>query len=113
MKKNILILSFGYWFSAYSLGLLLHPYKTVRELARRRVFGPLVLVPVVMWLVFWFGGMVGLRFGGVILWLLGLVATARFLHILSFLFWWLTIFLGMWQAVLIYLFLRFRLTLRG
>ena len=102
------VLSLGYWFSAYTLGLLLHPYKTVRELRRRPVFSPLVVVPLVMWVVAWGVTMVGLRFGWVILWALGLVATLRFVNILAFLWWWLTIFLALWQGMLVYLWIRFK-----
>lgn len=107
MKHTTFILSFGYWFSAYTLGLLLHPYKTVREFIRVPTFQPMVLSPVVIWAVFWVVGMVGLRFGGVLLGLLGLVATDRFKNILAFLFWWGTSFLGLWQVLLFYLFGRF------
>lgn len=106
--KTTSLLSVGYWFSAYTLGLLLHPYKTVRELRRRPAFTPLVGVPVVTWLVAWFVTLVGLRFGWVILWVLGLVATPRFIHILAFLWWWLTVFLVLWQGMLLYLWVRFK-----
>lgn len=102
------LLSLGYWFSAYTLGLLLHPYKTTRELARQRTFEPLVLVPVVMWGVAWVMGMVGLRFGWAVLWLLGLEAKGRFINILAFLWWWLTTYLVLWQVMLLYLWVRFR-----
>lgn len=101
-------LSVGYWFSAYSLGLVLHPYKTVRELVRIPQFQPLIIVPLVMWVVFWAVGMVGLRFGWVVLWLIGLEATGRFVNILAFLWWWLTVFLVIWQMMLLYLWVRFR-----
>jgi hypothetical protein len=109
MNKATAVLSLGYWFSAYTLGMLLHPYKTVRELVRREAFGPMVLVPVFMWVVMWLLGMVGLRFGWLILWVLGLDATPRFVNILAFLFWWMTFFAGMWQVVVGYLWVRFKL----
>lgn len=108
INRKTAVLSLGYWFSAYTLGLLLHPYKTVRELVRRPSFKPMVGVPVVFLGVAWVVGMVGLRFGWVILWLLGLVATARFVNILVFWWWWLVVFLGLWQGLLVYLWMRFR-----
>ena len=108
MKSQTTILSLAYWFSAYTLGMLLHPYKTVRELRRKPQFGPLVVVPMVVWGVFWVVGMVGLRFGWVVLWGLGLEATVRFVNILAFMFWWITVFLGLWQIVVGYLWVRFR-----
>lgn len=110
MKKQTFILSLGYWFSAYSLGLLLHPYKTMRELVRGRVFAPLTLVPMVVGCLFWVVGLLSLRFGWVILWVLGLMATSRFINLLAFLWWWMVVFLLLWQVVLLYLFLRFRMT---
>jgi hypothetical protein len=109
MNRATAFLSVGYWFSAYSLGLLLHPYKTVRELVRRKTFGPMVLVPTIMWGFMWLIGMVGLRFGWLLLWVLGLEATGRFVNILAFFFWWLTFFVGLWQVVVGYLWIRFRL----
>ena len=109
MKKTTAILSLGYWFSAYTLGMLLHPYKTVRELVRRPQFGPMVVVPSVTFLVGWVLGMVGLRFGGVILVILRQDATPMWLvESLAFVFWWATIFLSMWQLLIGYLWVRFR-----
>ena len=113
MKKQTLVLSLGYWFSSYTLGLLLHPYKTVRGLVRLGKLPGLVIVPLVTWVFAWVMGMVGLRFGWVLLWLLGLQATSRFVNILVFLWWWLTAFLVLWQVVVGYLYVRFRLTLRN
>jgi hypothetical protein len=85
----------------------LHPYKTVRELVRRPVFAPMVGVPLVMLGAAWGVGMVALRFGWVVLWALGLVATARFINLLAFLWWWLVAFLILWQVVVGYLWVRF------
>jgi hypothetical protein len=109
VKKKITILSVGYWFTAYTLGMLLHPYKTVRELVRLKEFGMLVIAPTVMWGLAWLVGMVGLRFGHVILVVLGLLATPRFVNILAFIFWWLTTFLIMWQVLVGYLWVRFKI----
>jgi len=112
IKNSTVILSIGYWFSSYTLGLLLHPYKTVRGLVRSRKLSGLVIVPTVIWIISWAVGMVGLRFGWVLLWVLGLVATARFVNILVFVWWWLTVFFALWQVVVGYLFIRFKITLR-
>ena len=108
MRKMTLILSLGYWFSAYTLGMLLHPYKTVRELVRRPALQPMVLTPMVIWVIFWVAAMIGLRFGWVILWVVGLKATPRFINLLAFIWWWLTVFLILWQVVVGYLWVRFR-----
>lgn len=113
MKKRVAVLSVGYWFSAYTLGLLLHPYKTMRELVRRRVFLPLALAPMVVGVGAWGVGMVGLRFGGGLLWLVGLQAMPRFVSLLAFLWWWLVVFLAVWQGLLLYLLGRFWVTLRN
>jgi hypothetical protein len=107
MNRHTAILSLGYWFSAYTLGMLLHPYKTVRELVRLKSFTPMVFTPLVIWLSLWLVGLIGLRFGWAILWLLGLHATGRFINLLAFLFWWATCFLLLWQMVVGYLWLRF------
>jgi hypothetical protein len=107
--KRTAILSVGYWFSAYTLGLLLHPYKTMRELVRLKSFETLVVVPVVMWGIAWVVAIIGLRFGHGVLVLLGLVATARFVNILAFTFWWLTFFMLFWQILLGYLWVRFKM----
>jgi hypothetical protein len=113
MNNKTTFLSLGYWFSAYSLGMLLHPYKTVRELVRRQTFTPLVLVPFFMWGFMWMVGMVGLRFGWLLLWIIGLEATSRFVNILAFLFWWITCFALFWQVMVGYLWVRFQIIGRG
>jgi hypothetical protein len=113
MKRATAILSLGYWFSAYTLGLLLHPYKTVREIVRRPTFSPLVAVPAVTWMLGWMAGMVGLRFGDGVLRLVGVVPTPEWLvRGLVFVFWWGTYFLGWWQLLLAYLWVRFLLAWR-
>jgi hypothetical protein len=111
MKKTT-VLSLGYWFSAYTLGMLLHPYKTVREIVRQPQFGLMVMTPLVMWGMMWIVGMIGLRFGHVLLVVLGLVATSRFVNILAFIFWWVTDFIFMWQIVVGYLWIRFKIVSR-
>jgi hypothetical protein len=108
MSKRTALLSSGYWFSAYTLGLLLHPYKTARELGRRRVFRPLLWAPLIFWIMVYLVGFLGLRFGGGVLRLMGVMTTPGWLvGILAFLFWWLTVFLLLWQLLLAYLGNRF------
>lgn len=101
------ILSWGYWFSALSLGLLLHPYPTLRKMVRDRLLRPLVMLPVVVTVGLWVTTVV-LVHGGV--WMIDWlgVATPGFIKWgLALFFWWAVWFLGLWQAVLGYLFVRF------
>jgi len=108
MRKRILVLSLGYWFSAYTLGLLLHPYKTVRELSRRPAFAQMVWAPGVIWLMAWVVALVGVRLGGGLLRLGGMeTAPAWLVGGLAFIFWWLSVFLGLWQVMVGYLWWRF------
>ena len=109
MNKATAVLSIGYIFSAYTLGMLLHPYKTVRELVRRPTFKIMVLVPSIFWFMGWFIGMVGLRFGWVLLWVVGVNTTPIWLiESLAFTFWWGTVFLVLWQFVVGYLWVRLK-----
>ena len=113
MKKSTTILSMGYWFSAYTLGLLLHPYKTVRELVRRPQFGPMIVTPLVVWLFVWATGVVAFRFGWVVFYLLDLLIGVGetpewFMGGLAFVFWWMSWFLLLWQGLVGYLWVRFR-----
>ena len=110
MKKTI-FLSLGYWFSSYTLGLLVHPYKTMREFIRHKSFRPLILVPLVTWSLGWVLGMAGLRFGGSILRLVGVGVGDNFVFLLAFLFFWFSFFMLFWQIVLLYLFLRLKSSL--
>lgn len=106
------VLSLGYWFSALSLGLLLHPYPTLRKMVRDRLLRPLVLLPLVSGLSLWIATMALVRFGGVILGVFGAEVSSGMALGLAFLFWWVAWFLGLWQVVLGYLFVRFYTVLR-
>ena len=59
-------LSFSYWFSSRTLGLLSHPYITMRQIAREHFLRPLAILPVVIWIMSWltavFIGRIGLLF---------------------------------------------------
>ena len=108
MRQTRTVLSFGYWFSAYSLGLMLHPYKTVRELVGEKRFRLLILAPLVFWVMLWGVGLVLFQVGGEVLELLGLGWLGEvLLRMLAFLWWWVSIFLLLWQVVLVYLGWRF------
>lgn len=107
MTRSTVVLSLGYWFSAFSLGLLLHPYKTVRQLVRERIMMKLRFLPMVLWVVSWVAGLAMLRVGGKLglegEWVVGLKA------VLGFLFLWWSVFVLLWQAVLFYLWRRFQI----
>jgi len=106
MSKTTFALSFGYWFSAYSLGLLIHPYKTVREIVRQHGFRPLLFLPLVLWVLMWIMGLIFLH---IILYLATFWQNLLFLGGKGWiiLFWWITLFLLEWQIILIYLGFRF------
>lgn len=106
-------LSLGYWFSAYSLGLLLHPYQSVRRLVREDFYKPLVWLPLVCLFIWWLLGVIvghfnilltlGFDFLDLTLKRLGPTQIA-----LSFLFMWVSMFFICWQVLLGYLYWRFR-----
>lgn len=101
------LLSWGYWFSSRTQGLLIHPYITMREISRERFLRPLVLLPIVIWAMSWLVavvmGRVGLWFSFDARW--WSVPMGR---ILVFLWIWGTFFLSLWQVILGYLLVRFR-----
>lgn len=114
MKKNnkMIVLSMGYWFGAHSLGLLIHPYQSMRRVVRQGVFVPLVLLPSVCLAGWWFLGIVvghvavlaSLGFG----WAARGLATFYYTPmIMYFVFVWVGIFLILWQGLLWYLYVRF------
>ena len=53
MSRKRALLSFGYWFGAGSLGLLLHPYQSMRRIMREGVYIPLVFLPMVLFMFWW------------------------------------------------------------
>lgn len=111
MRKRTLVLSLGYWFSSRSLGLLLHPYATVRVLVREKFLRPLVGLPGVVWMLSWMVGIVLVRVGMYF-------ELGRFGYIyevglgLVFLWLWVSVFLLIWQSMLLYLYIRFKRVLR-
>ena len=79
IMKSKVILSWGYWFSALSLGLLLHPYATLRKMVRDKLLRPLVLLPVVSTALLWMGTVVvvhgGAEIAGGLGWVTPIVLT--------------------------------------
>lgn len=114
--KHRLVFSLSYWFGAHSLGLLLHPYTSIRKLVRDEFYRPLVYLPTVC-LIFWWGlGMIIARFNVLATLRLSLLARAieaiSFKQVaFSFIFLWGVFFLLFWQVVLGYLFYRFSSTI--
>ena len=111
-KKSRVLLSFGYWFGSRSLGLLMHPYQSVRAIRRDDFYKPLVWLPSVLFLGWWFMGfligrvdvLLGLGLGGLARGLSGWGSTQI---VLSFIFVWGAAFLVIWQVMLLYLDRRF------
>lgn len=108
LRTRYYLLSWSYWFGSRTQGLLVHPYVTMREIVRERFLRPLAVLPVVIWVMSW---MVGLVLGRVGLWLdlAGLWWTVPVGKGLVFLWVWMSVFLSLWQVVLGYLYVRFRL----
>ncbi len=78
-------------------GLFLHPYQTMQNLVKEKVF---------VWLSF--APLFFLLLSLALNWLVGqLVAWQLFKPVINFVFAWWLIFLSYWQALLTYLLLRF------
>jgi len=112
-SKRLFLLSLGYWFSAHSLGLILHPYQSMRRLSTNKLYRPLTFLPLVTFLFWWLLGFVVSRFN--VLATLGLPFFAVQLEhwsptqiALSFIFAWGIILLLLWQTLLMYLYFRFK-----
>lgn len=107
MRKRT-VFSWGYWFGSRTQGLLVHPYVTMREIVREHFLRPLAVIPLMFWIASWMMAVVLGRLG---LWLKadGLWWTIPVGKILVFGWVWGTTFLILWQGVLGYLYVRFRL----
>src|SRR3989344_5697503 len=101
--KNTMMWSWGYWFSALSLGLLLHPYATLRKMVRDKLLRPLIFLPLVATVMVWGVAVVVVHVGAVVALGLGVDMPEVSKWLLAFLFWWMWWFLGLWQVVLLYL----------
>jgi len=111
-RKTKTFISFGYWFGALSLGLLIHPYLTLRKMVRDKLMRPLAFLPVVTVACLWVGSGIILTVGGLVFRALGIVPPWWLISSLEFLFWWVVWFLILWQVVLGYLLFRFLVVLR-
>jgi hypothetical protein len=112
IMKKTLVLSLGYWFGARSLGLLIHPYISMRRIMRDKVYSSLVYLPSVCLGLWWLIGLIIAQFN--VLVSLHLAVVANWLDVLSFkpllwsfIFIWVSVFLILWQFLLAYLLLRF------
>ena len=111
-KGSRAVMSIGYWFGAHSLGLLMHPYQSMRRIVRQEVFVPLVMLPGVCLVGWWMVGVLvghfpvlakfGFGFLAISLDKLGWVRLS-----LYFGFVWVGMFLILWQCLLLYLYWRF------
>lgn len=106
MSKKLWLLSLSYWFSSRTLGLLIHPYITARVILREHFLRPLMFVPVLVWTLSWILGMALTRIG--MFFNLGSMLFAYQMGMALLFFWvWGTVFVFLWQLLLIYLFFRF------
>lgn len=108
MSKRTTLLSIGYWFSSTNLGMVAHPYKTVREIVREKEFSPLILSPFVWMLLFWVIATSCILAGRLLSDLSSFTYPRWFYDLLEFCFWWAVWFLGWWQVLVLYLYVRFR-----
>ena len=108
MSKKTAILSVGYWFSATTLGMLLHPYKTVREVVRKKALAWSVLAPVVWGVLFWLAAVVIILVARFLGMFLGIFYPLVIYKVVEYLFWWAMWFLLLWQVLVGYLYVRFR-----
>lgn len=112
MSKRTALLSVGYWFSSTNLGMLVHPYKTVREVVREKEFSPLILSPFVWMLLFWMIATACILIGRLLSDFSSFHYPRWFYDLLEFCFWWAVWFLGWWQVLVLYLYMRFKAVLR-
>jgi len=118
LGRKMAVVSLGYWFGSHSLGLLMHPYQSVRRMVREEVFVPLVMLPSVVLMVWWMVGVVVANFNVLATLGLGLVAVELERRgptqiVLSLAWLWGVVFLLLWQVMLGYLYRRFRGLRRG
>jgi len=108
MSKKTAVLSIGYWFSATTLGMLLHPYKTMRKVLRKKALWMSVLAPVVWGVIFWLGAVIIILITRILGRELGIVYPWWIYKLVEFLFWWIMWFLVLWQMLVGHLFFRFK-----
>ena len=103
MKRSALVIFVTYIWTKVLLGLVVHPYKSVREVTRHKVLLPVVLSPLYAILgLFVVGRVVSFLFdvGGFKRELIALILSTGLLSIL------------LWQLLLLYLLLSFLLAFR-
>ncbi len=101
MRKRLIIFSVLALFGQVIQGLLLHPYQTMQNLVREKIFAWLSFVPIVLLIFSW-----GLHYFYQVVFM-GCEVFISFLPVAQFIFeWWLS-FLVYWQLLLFYLLLRF------
>jgi hypothetical protein len=88
---------------------MIHPYITMREIVREHFLRPLTTIPTMLWICSWviavIIGKIGLFFSfDQQSW------TIPFGRMLVFVWWWFSWFVLLWQILLAYLYLRFRIT---
>lgn len=108
-----LLFSLSYWFGAHSLGLLVHPYQSVRRIVRDQFYRPLIWLPSVCLAFWWLLGAVIARFNILatlrLRFVVEAINTVSFKqYLFSFIFLWGATFLILWQVLLVYLYIRFR-----
>ncbi len=111
--KRRAILSGGYWFGSHSLGLLVHPYQSMRRIVRERGFRPLVWLPSVCLGCWWIIGVVVAHFNvlaslGLGFWAMKLERFGPTEIVLAYGWLWIGVSLVLWQVLLGYLYARFR-----
>ena len=91
------------WAVVYSMfeitqGLLIHPYQTMRQLVRERVFAWMVFSPIFLWVFSLFVWRV------IEVLLFSMIPHPTFWIFLAL---WFTVGIGMYQALLVYFLVRF------
>lgn len=104
MKKPVLYIFIGYVWSKTLLGLVLHPYKSVREMTRQKVLVPVVFSPVIGLAILFVLG----RMGSFVFEVEGFRRTVLAVSLSTGL-----IAILLWQAFLLYLLLSFYLGMRN
>ncbi len=103
MDKRTLLTSTFYSILQASSGLILHPYQTMQHLVEDRIFLWLTFLPIYLGILFYSTWWFSLQF---------LFRYLPYLGAWAFSLIWGSSFLLFWQILLLYLFLRFFMTLR-
>lgn len=104
MKKPVLYIFIGYVWSKTLLGLVIHPYKSVREMTRQKVLVPVVFSPLIGLAILFVLG----RMGSFVFEVEGFRRTVLAVTLSTGL-----IAVLLWQAFLLYLLLSFYLGMKN